>query len=345
MIKSFLNAYDKRKILTKEAFIMDEESSKKKTSKTDAKADKKNDKKEEKKKKGNGRILFVIFVSFAIVIQLAILLIGLFFVNDVKEAQRIQAETEARANVIWQINNEAFQETNQWIKINYISNRDRSVQSYWHSQDRDFRLTIQSDSLNRMIKEGYLLFGEGTDGANLSLTVYFNPLRLANPSLEELTPIYQLIRYQKPELVQLKEQEWREWELYQEELTLTEEWKEKLNLNSSKKTSSSSQKTGSIEEEVMTEPEPLVTYYPFEENQILYENDQFVVFESIRVPEDDPSLNSHYYQSSLGPDSIFGDYGWESGIFYLDEAVNEEVDGAVETDSTVEAEEYINEMN
>ena len=274
-------------------------------------------------KNSKGKLLWTVTMTTLTVGQVAILGTALSFVNRVEQAEFTYLKQQARQTVEWAIDEEMFREHEKVVKKQFLTNADRSIYSFYHSQDDDLRLTIESQALKRLFNENYLIVTESQVGEHLILTLYYNPLHDPKASLEELVQVHQVVRYQKPELVQL----------YEEEKRLEAERQEEEKAAQKEQTSTSDDEEVSTEEieedeeakeKVAPEYERLQVclnvpsfepLYPFESNQIIEETETFIVFENRAMELDEDTLNVNFYRLYLSEDSVKSAYGWDKGLF------------------------------
>lgn len=270
-------------------------------------------------KSGKGLTFSTILLSVGIVVQVATIGIVYMFLKDAKDAQLFQSIQEAQQSAEWKVPFEELPEKEKSTLKQFVLNAEQTTRSYWHSEDRQFRFTIQSDGLKELMFNRVLVVKEAKLGKHLVLTVYYNPLLQKKPQPEDLVPIYQLVRYEKPELAKLYEEQERQ--------------KEKKSSKEEKDGSETSKEDKKETSDVLKIKKEDILY-PFEEERILINEEDHIVYEQIRWSDLNNLLNQELLMKYLDESSFKGDYGWEEGIFYW-EVEKEEV----ETESEIESEE------
>lgn len=262
-------------------------------------------------KKSKASSVIPILMILLTVIQAVILVIGISFVNKVNEAEVLYLKQQAREKVEWTIDQSKFRKKEVTLNKQFISNDQHNIYSFYHSQDQDLHLTLESSSLNMLFKKNYLRMTESEVDGHLILTLYFNPLHEEQAQTKDLLPAYQVVKYQKPEIVKLYEAERKR----EEEVEESEE--------------SELIETESVEEETLEEEQSMTPeherlqaclnlpsfepLYPFESESILLETDDYIVY-GVSLLESD-ALNAEFYQRHFGPTGVYGGYGWENGLF------------------------------
>lgn len=274
-------------------------------------------------KSGKGPLISNILLGVGIVVQVAIIVIVVLFIQDSKEAQKFQEIQGAKESSEWSVPLEELAENEQIILRQYILNPEQTLRSYWHSEDQAFRLTVKSPALKELMRQRILMVKEGKVGNHLVLTVYYNPLRKTKPEAGDLIPIYQVIRYEKPELAKLYTQQQSQGG---SKKSLIETVKEKL--TGKQESEESASNTAS---QVVVKEEDL--YYPFEADQIIKDDENYVIYASVVYGENEDLINKDFLSPYLDESSFQGDYGWENGIFYWDVDAEEETEETVSTEA------------
>lgn len=253
-------------------------------------------------KASKGKVLWTIAMTTLTLGQVIVLGFGLSFVRRVEEAELTYLKQQARKNLEWTIDESVFRQNEKIIPKQFFANSSRSVYGFYHSQDQDLILTIKSSALKRLFNENYLVVTESRVDEHLLLTLYYNPLRDKEAAVEDMIQMHQVVRYQKPELVQLYE---REKALESEKKGTRETDKEKEAVLSQSERLQFCLNVPSFE--------PL---YPFDSTQIVKETDEFIVYQTTANELDEDILNINFYRLYLGEDSIHGKYGWDKELFF-----------------------------
>lgn len=263
----------------------------------------------------------MILLTIGIVVQIVMIAVVLLFIKDSKEAQRFQEAQAAKESAEWAVPLEMLAESEQSAFQHYLANAEQTIRSYWHSADREFRLTVKSPALRELMARRVLLMREGQVGNHLVLTLYYNPLRVQQPEAEDLAPIYRLIRYEKPELVKLYEdQQKREEKSSKKEKNKTQNEENKG--ENSEVSSETPQPSSKEEKKPLIKEEDL--HFPFESDQIIKETDDYILYVETMYGEDPTLLNKDFLIPYLTEDSFRGDYGWETSLFYWETEPEEE---------------------
>lgn len=252
-------------------------------------------------KSGKGSAFSTILLIIGIVVQIATIGIIFLFLKESKDAQLFQAIQEAQESAEWNIPFEELPEKEKSTLKQFILNAEQTTRSYWHSEDQQFRFTIQSDGLKELMFNRVLVVKEAKLGKHLVLTVYYNPLLQKKPQPEDLVPIYQLVRYEKPELAKLYEEQERQ----KGKKSSKEEKEDSKTSNEEKKATSDVLKIK--KEDIL---------YPFEEERILKNEEDYIIYEQIRWSDLTNLLNQELLMKYVDESSFKGDYGWTDGIFY-----------------------------
>ena len=252
-------------------------------------------------KSGKGSAFSTILLIIGIVVQIATIGIIFLFLKESKDAQLFQAIQEAQESAEWSIPFEELPEKEKSTLKQFILNAEQTTRSYWHSEDQQFRFTIQSEGLKELMYNRVLVVKEANLGNHLVLTVYYNPLLQKKPEAEDLVPIYQLVRYEKPELAKLYEEQERQ----KEKKSSKEEKEDSKTSNEEKKATSDVLKIK--KEDIL---------YPFEEERILKNEEDYIIYEQIRWSDLTNLLNQELLMKYVDESSFKGDYGWTDGIFY-----------------------------
>lgn len=292
-----------------------------------------------------GSVIPSILLVVGIVVQIASIGMVYIFLQDSKEVQKIKEVQEAKESAEWAVPIENLSATEETITENYIANSKQTVRSYWHSDDRYFRLSVKSPALKELMARRLLVVREGQAGDHLVLTIYYNPLRLKTPTSDDLVPLYRVVRYKKPEIAMLYENQSVEEDVMNEEVEVEEDIiDEDQEANESTSDSSTSEDS---EQALVKEEKPLITeddiHYPFDELQVLVDEYEYVIYKENFYTPDAIILNKEYIQPYLSEDSFHGDYGWERGVFYWDledykpEEGSEEKSEETESDESAES--------
>lgn len=252
-------------------------------------------------KSGKGSAFSTILLIIGIVVQIATIGIIFLFLKESKDAQLFQAIQEAQESAEWSIPFEELPEKEKSTLKQFILNAEQTTRSYWHSEDQQFRFTIQSEGLKELMYNRVLVVKEAKLGNHLVLTVYYNPLLQKKPETEDLVPIYQLVRYEKPELAKLYEEQERQ----KGKKSSKEEKEDSKTSNEEKKATSDVLKIK--KEDIL---------YPFEEERILKNEEDYIIYEQIRWSDLTNLLNQELLMKYVDESSFKGDYGWTDGIFY-----------------------------
>lgn len=224
-------------------------------------------------------IYFLLAQTVLIGVQL-----GVFVVtkNEVQELKIASLEKEY-SYVEWDVDQTAVQD-NETIAENYYSNAKQDIYTFQHAEDNSLRITLNSPALRLLLKEEYIQVKEGSDDEHLTLTVYFNPLKVKNPGQKDLLMTYQIVKYKKPNVILEIEKE--------AELLADKE----------------ADKTGIDKDKQLFKPK-----YPFDESQIIEQTDEYIIFAQDYTSED--MMNIDFYQTYLEEGSVFGEYGAEVTAF------------------------------
>lgn len=233
------------------------------------------------------RCLIIQIILFFI--QIGILIVGIIQAEDLKTYIR----EKAYVDIEWTLEQEEI-EKDQTIVENFITTSDKLLHSYWHSEDKDLRLTVGSPAINQLKKENYLYIKESKVNEHLILTLYFSPLHPDEPGNEDLIPTYRVVKYKKPDVIQEIEERAKNKDTSTKELSDVDV-SESFTLDISKYGE-------------------LTPKYPFEESQIVFEDSEFIVYTESLIK--DSMMNFDFYRLYIGDDAVEGDYGWEKGLFY-----------------------------
>lgn len=208
---------------------------------------------------------------------------GIYGLTTSKLTEMKIATLEKRySDVVWEVDQAAIQKTEE-NNENYLSTKKNDIYTFWHSEDRDLRFTIESPAMKLLLREKYLIVKEGMDGEHLALTIYFNPLKTTDAEPKDLLPIYQMIKYKKPSIM---------LEIEKEKEMLEDDNADVSCIDKDKQ---------------LFEPN-----YPFEESDVLKELDEFIVYaKNLMTPN---MLNGDFLRLYVKEDSIKGYYGWEAGV-------------------------------
>lgn len=274
-------------------------------------------------KKSKGKTLWTLTMLILTLAQVGTLGLGLTFIKRVEEAELMYLKQQARKDVEWEIDQVAFRKNEKEIPKQFLANANRSIYGFYHSDDQDLILTVESPVLKRLFNERYLIVTESQVGDHLFLTIYYNPLHDKKAELKDMTPVYQVVRYQKPELVKLYEKE------------------EKKDETGSTNSDHSSLETATLEAfktSTLTEAERLQyclnvpsfePLYPFESDQIIKETEDFIVYQVTPESFNEDVTNINFYQLYLEENSIQGTYGFNKDLFFptlTEEQVSDEAE-------------------
>ena len=277
-------------------------------------------------KSGKGSSFPVILLIVGIVVQISTIAIILLFLKDAKAAQKFQEVQEAKASAEWMVPFETLSENETLSPQLYQMDATQTIRSYWHSKDRNLRLTVKSPALKELMARRILMVKEGEAGSHLVLTLYYNPLRLKTPTADDLVPVYQLVRYEKPALAKLYEEQ---------QLALEEKAEEKdVEEVAEEDTEEVTEETSVAEEEEKPLIQESELYYPFTEDQIIEETEDYIIYVEIPYGITDLTLNKEYLTPYLDADSLRGDYGWDEALFYWESTEDESVEEADEGSDT-----------
>lgn len=184
------------------------------------------------------------------------------------------------SDVIWEVDPTTVQKSEE-VAENYVNTAKQDSYTFWHKEDRDLRVTIESEAMRLLLKEEYLVVKEGKDGEHLVLSVYFNPLKTSDPQPKDLVKTYEVIKYKKPAIM---------IEIEEEAELLANEEADTTCINADKQL--------------------FEAKYPFEESEIIKEEEEYIVYAKNLLS--DEVLNVNFYQTYLDDSSVYGDYGWES---------------------------------
>lgn len=210
--------------------------------------------------------------------------LGVFIVakNEVKE-MKIASLEKQYSDVDWEVDQAAVQK-NEMISETYYNNAKRDVYTFQHSGDSSLRVTLSSPAMKLLLKEEYIVVKEGSDDEHLTMTVYFNPLKIKSPEPKDLIMTYQVVKYKKPEIV---------LEIEKDAELLADKEADVSGIDKDKQL--------------------LQMKYPFEEADVVDEVDDYIIYAKDYTSED--MINIDFYRTYLGEGSIYGDYGVEVKAF------------------------------
>ena len=284
-------------------------------------------------KKPKGKLLWTITMVVLTAGQVGILATAMSFVERVEEAELTYLKQQARntPGSEWVIDQEELKKNEKIINKQFISNSGRTHYGFYHSEDFNLILSVESPALKRLLNEKYLVVTESKAGDHYVLTLYYNPLKQPLSDLDEMIKVHEVIRFEKPETYQAYELE----KQLREEAALMEEMEDDQTLDDSTEsetpdeTESSEQaksKTNKKDNTSFNQAEQLQAClnvkdfeppYPIQDDSgILYETEQFLVYENRKVDLSHETTNINFYDSYLTDTSVFGQYIWDEAIFF-----------------------------
>ena len=270
-------------------------------------------------KGSKGKILWTITMLVLTAGQVGVLATAMSFVNQVEEAELTYLKQQARntPGSEWVIDQEELKKNEKIITKQFITNSGRTHYGFYHSQDFDLILSVESPALKRLLNEKYLVVTESQAGEHYVLTLYYNPLKANLSDLDQMVKVHEVVRFQKPETYQayeLEKQLREEAELIEENNESEIPTEEESVEESKNKNLSSSQAT---QLQACLNVEEFEPPYPIKETSgIIHETDQYIVFENRELELNDETININFYDSYLTDTSVIGRYYWDDAVFF-----------------------------